>query len=85
MKLMQLRLQPLTERHPLADQAQELGHLAGMLLAYVFEDGDLVMHQHERSRHGINASRHHVHIPRQGMTAQDNATVGFCWGHRWSV
>jgi len=82
---MQLAPKSLSERHPLADQARQLGYLAGMFLAQSLKDGDFVRHQHQRPRHGINAASDHLHVSMQGLAGEDDAPVGFGWGHGCSA
>lgn len=83
MTSVQLGLHRRTEHVPSVHQHDELEGLLRVLHSDAGEHHGLVLHQFQVADRPVPGFRH-LHVFRQGVAAEDDAVVGFFWGHHRS-
>lgn len=66
---------------PFLDQAFDLERLTRMLLSDTFENGNLLVEKLHRRDVGKVATLDHRHVDANGLSAQDDALIGFTRCH----
>lgn len=80
MMSVQLASHRIDHRSPAFNQAGQFGRFAFVKLGNLRELGQLLLHQRKVSDWPQPCSRH-IGVAVQGLSAENDAAVGFGWGH----
>lgn len=81
MTSMQLGFEPIPQVNPLLHQGDDLLRLCGMGFGYFLEHRHLGSDQRQGARGWLYAGRHHLDVPGQCLSGEDDALIGFGGGH----
>lgn len=79
-----LGLEGILEADPVRNEARQLGTHVSMLSGDAIEQVEFLRNQMHIA-HRPNVVHGHAPIAEQGLAAEDNALVGFVWGHDASI